>query len=118
MSPAFLSFAVAIAASFAALGVAFSTPQHTSWRRYHRAVGAVGMGLAIAGMHYAGMAAAEFPPVAVSGETLVHKEWLAGSVTTITLFVLEAPGVLGGSEDASSTSVAIGAGRIALRGTF
>ena len=41
-------------------------------------------------MHYAGMAAAEFPPVAVSGETLVNKGWLAGSVTTITLFVLVA----------------------------
>ncbi len=85
-----ISFAVAIAASFAALGVAFATPQQTSWRRYHRAVGAVGMGLAIAGMHYAGMAAAEFPQVAVSGETLVNKGWLAGSVTTITLFVLVA----------------------------
>ena len=85
-----ISFAVAIAASFAALGVAFSSPAQASWRRYHRAVGAVGMGLAIAGMHYAGMAAAQFPPAAVSGETLVNKGWLAGSVTTITLFVLVA----------------------------
>ena len=85
-----ISFAIAIAASFAALGVAFSSPRQTGWRRYHRAFGAVGMGLAIAGMHYAGMAAARFPPVAVSGETLVNKGWLAGAVTTITLFVLVA----------------------------
>ena len=85
-----ISFAIAIAASFAALGVAFSSPPQTGWRRHHRAFGAVGMGLAIAGMHYAAMVAAQFPPAAVSGETLVDKGWLAGSVTTITLFVLVA----------------------------
>ena len=85
-----ISFAIAIAASFAALGVAFSSPSQAGWRRYHRAFGAVGMGLAIAGMHYAGMAAAQFPQVATSGETLVNKGWLAGAVTAITLFVLVA----------------------------
>jgi NO-binding membrane sensor protein with MHYT domain/CheY-like chemotaxis protein/nitrogen-specific signal transduction histidine kinase len=85
-----ISLAIAIAASFAALGVAFSSPAQAGWRRYHRAAGAVGMGLAIAGMHYAAMVAAEFPPGALSGETLVSKAWLAGSVTTITLFVLAA----------------------------
>ena len=85
-----VSFAVAIAASFAALGVAFSLPPKTGLRRYHRAFGAVGMGLAIAGMHYAAMVAAKFPPGGVSGATLVNREWLAGSVTTITLFVLVA----------------------------
>jgi NO-binding membrane sensor protein with MHYT domain/CheY-like chemotaxis protein len=85
-----ISFAIAIAASFAALGVAFASPSQAGWRRYHRAAGAVGMGLAIAGMHYAAMVAAEFPQTAQSGETLVSKAWLAGSVTTITLFVLAA----------------------------
>jgi diguanylate cyclase len=85
-----ISLAIAIAASFAALGVAFSSPRETGWRRYHRASGAVGMGLAIAGMHYAAMVAAQFPPAAVSSETLVSKGWLAGSVTMITLFVLAA----------------------------
>jgi NO-binding membrane sensor protein with MHYT domain/nitrogen-specific signal transduction histidine kinase/CheY-like chemotaxis protein len=83
-----VSFAIAIAASFAALGVAFSSPRPSGWRRYHRAVGAIGMGLAIAGMHYAGMAAAQFPATATSGAALVNRGWLAGSVTTITLFVL------------------------------
>ncbi len=85
-----ISFAIAIAASFAALGVAFSSPRSSGWRRYHRAFGAMGMGLAIAGMHYAGMAAAHFPAMAVSGAALVNRGWLAGSVTTITLFVLVA----------------------------
>jgi NO-binding membrane sensor protein with MHYT domain/CheY-like chemotaxis protein/anti-sigma regulatory factor (Ser/Thr protein kinase) len=82
------SFAIAIAASFAALGVAFSAPRPSGWRRYHRALGAMGMGLAIAGMHYAGMAAAQFPATAAGGAALVNRGWLAGSVTTITLFVL------------------------------
>jgi NO-binding membrane sensor protein with MHYT domain/CheY-like chemotaxis protein/two-component sensor histidine kinase len=85
-----ISFAIAIAASFAALGVAFSAPRPSGWRRYHRALGATGMGLAIAGMHYAGMAAAHFPATAVGGSALVNRGWLAGSVTTITLFVLVA----------------------------
>jgi diguanylate cyclase len=84
-----ISFAIAIAASFAALGIAFSSPRQ-GWRRYHRAFGAVGMGLAIAGMHYAAMVAADFPVGAMSGATLVDKGWLAGAVTTITLFVLAA----------------------------
>jgi NO-binding membrane sensor protein with MHYT domain/two-component sensor histidine kinase len=85
-----ISFAIAIAASFVALGVAFSSPPQFGWRRYHRAFGAVGMGLAIAGMHYAAMVAAQFPEQAVSNMTLVDKSWLAGAVTTITLFVLVA----------------------------
>ncbi|HET8696665.1 MAG TPA: MHYT domain-containing protein, partial [Gammaproteobacteria bacterium] len=75
----FASFAIAIAASLAALGVAFSSPRESGWRRYHRAVGAVGMGLAIAGMHYAGMTAARFPMAALSPVSLVDKGWLAGA---------------------------------------
>ena len=86
-----VSFAIAIAASIAALRVAFSSPRPSGWRRYHRAFGAMGMGLAIAGMHYAGMAAAQFPATAAGGGgALVNRGWLAGSVTTITLFVLVA----------------------------
>ncbi|HVQ12872.1 MAG TPA: MHYT domain-containing protein [Vicinamibacterales bacterium] len=83
-----ISFAIAIAASFAALGIAFTSPRPSGWRRHHRALGAMGMGFAIAGMHYAGMAAAQFPSMAVSGAALVNRGWLAGAVTTITLFVL------------------------------
>jgi signal transduction histidine kinase/ActR/RegA family two-component response regulator len=83
-----VSFAIAIAASFAALGIAFSADAGAGWRRYRRFVGAVGMGVAITGMHYAGMIAAQFPAHAVSATTWVEKGWLAGSVATITLFVL------------------------------
>ena len=83
-----ISFVIAVAASFAAFGIAFASPRRTGWRRYHRAFGAVGMGLAIAGMHYAAMVAAQFPAQPVSGAALVDKGWLAGAVTTITLFVL------------------------------
>ena len=83
------SFAIAIAASFAALGIAFASQEEDAgWRRYRTACGAIGMGLAITGMHYAGMTAAQFPAQAVSSATWVEKGWLAGSVTTITLFVL------------------------------
>jgi diguanylate cyclase len=83
-----ISYAISIAASFAALGIAFAPRIRAGWRRYNRALGAIGMGLAIAGMHYAGMAAARFPEAAVSAAAQVNKGWLAGSVTTITLFVL------------------------------
>ena len=82
------SFAVAIAASFAALGVAFTT-REGRWRRYRAAAGAVGMGVAISGMHYVGMFAAQFPRGAQSvGAPAVNKGWLVGSVTMMTLFVL------------------------------
>ena len=82
------SFAVAIAASFAALGVAFST-REGRWRRYRAAAGACGMGVAISGMHYVGMFAAQFPLGAQStGSAVMDKGWLAGSVTMMTLFVL------------------------------
>jgi NO-binding membrane sensor protein with MHYT domain/CheY-like chemotaxis protein len=85
-----LSFAIAIAASFAALGVAFTSRAHGAWR-YRKALGAVGMGVAIAGMHYAGMAAAEFPAgAAASAHSLVDKAWLAGALATITSIVLMA----------------------------
>ncbi len=83
-----VSFAVAIAASFGALGVVFSAPGPAWWRNHRVALGAIGMGLAIAGMHYAGMVAAQFPANATSSEALVSKGWLAGSVTMISLFVL------------------------------
>ena len=83
-----VSFAIAVAASFGALWIAFSSSRQSGWRRYHRAFGAVGMGLAIAGMHYAAMIAAEFPAQAASPASIVDKGWLVGSVTTITLFVL------------------------------
>jgi diguanylate cyclase len=82
------SLVIAIAASFAALWVAFTSRENLRWR-YHTVLGAIAMGFAIAGMHYAGMVAARFPGDAVSlAAASVDKAWLAGAVTTISLFVL------------------------------
>ncbi len=83
-----VSVIVAIAASFAALGIAFTPHEGAAWHRHRTVLGAVGMGVAITGMHYAGMFAAKFPADAHSVATVVNKAWLAGSVTMMTLFVL------------------------------
>jgi NO-binding membrane sensor protein with MHYT domain/ActR/RegA family two-component response regulator/two-component sensor histidine kinase len=84
-----LSLAIAIAASVAAMWVAFTERGDTRLWRHRRALGALGMGLAITGMHYAGMVAARFPADATStGVAVVGRGWLAGAVTVITLFVL------------------------------
>jgi NO-binding membrane sensor protein with MHYT domain/CheY-like chemotaxis protein/nitrogen-specific signal transduction histidine kinase len=81
------SLAIAIAASFAALWIAFTT-RESDWGRY-RLLGAVVMGFAIAGMHYAGMVAAQFPAEArSSAEGFIDTGWLAGAVTTISMFIL------------------------------
>jgi NO-binding membrane sensor protein with MHYT domain/CheY-like chemotaxis protein/two-component sensor histidine kinase len=83
------SFAIAIAASFGALWVAFTSREQTRWWRYRRVLGASVMGFAITGMHYAGMLAANFPPEATShGDALVNRAWLAGAVSIISVFVL------------------------------
>jgi diguanylate cyclase len=83
------SLAIAIAASGAALWIAFTAREGAAWWKYRIVFGAVVMGFAISGMHYAGMAAAQFPVDAASLATAeVDKAWLAGAVTLITLFVL------------------------------
>lgn len=56
-----LSVVIAITASGAALWIAFHLRQRSSKIRRLRAGAAVVMGFAIAGMHYTGMAAAQFP---------------------------------------------------------
>jgi diguanylate cyclase (GGDEF)-like protein len=56
-----LSIAIAIVASGTAIWIAFHLRELTSQTRLLRAASAVAMGLAIAGMHYTGMAAARFP---------------------------------------------------------
>jgi NO-binding membrane sensor protein with MHYT domain/CheY-like chemotaxis protein len=83
------SFAIAIAASFAALWVAFTSRKDSGGWPWRTAAGAAGMGVAISGMHYVGMLAAQFPADAMtSSYSFVDKAWLAGAVTSITLFVL------------------------------
>ena len=55
------SLAIAVGASAAALWIAFRLRQHTPYVRQIRGLAAMLMGLAIVGMHYTGMAAANFP---------------------------------------------------------
>ncbi|MGF6391192.1 putative bifunctional diguanylate cyclase/phosphodiesterase [Pseudomonas plecoglossicida] len=55
------SLAIAVGASAAALWIAFRLRQHTPYVRQVRGLAAMLMGVAIVGMHYTGMAAANFP---------------------------------------------------------
>ena len=83
------SVLIAVAASFAAIWIVFTARAEGRWSRYRSILGAIGMGLAIAGMHYAGMAAARFPADATTDAAgLIDKQWLAGAVATTSAFVL------------------------------
>ncbi|WP_306580383.1 bifunctional diguanylate cyclase/phosphodiesterase, partial [Pseudomonas sp.] len=55
------SLLIAVGASAAALWIAFRLRKHTPYVRQIRVLAAVVMGFAIVGMHYTGMAAANFP---------------------------------------------------------
>ena len=83
------SVGIAIAASFAALFIAFTLRAHSEWMRYAKFGSAVIMGLAITGMHYTGMAAAQFHPdtICLTGP-LVDNSWLAGTLAGTTFTVL------------------------------
>ncbi len=56
-----LSLVIAVGASAAALSIAFRLRKHSPYVRLMRGGASVVMGLAIVGMHYTGMAAANFP---------------------------------------------------------
>ena len=74
---------IAIAASYAALHIAFRTrAQSTASVLKSRLGAALIMGAAICGMHYTGMAAAEFAPgsICISTPLGVDPGWLAGMV--------------------------------------
>lgn len=85
-----LSLLIAVAASGAALLIAFRLRRHTPHVRLARAGAAVIMGLAIVGMHYTGMAAANFPAGSFCGAALsgLDSRWLASLVIVTTLAVL------------------------------
>jgi diguanylate cyclase (GGDEF)-like protein len=74
-----LSCVIAVAASGAALWIAFHLRSRTTHIRRLRAGAAVVMGIAIAGMHYTGMAAAQFPAgsTCYMGRTGMTSNWLA-----------------------------------------
>lgn len=81
------SFAIAIGASLAALWIAFHIRREKTL--FAKPAGAVVMGIAIAGMHYTGMASAQFAPdtQSVPGG-LVDTQWLAAGVALVTFGVL------------------------------
>jgi len=56
----FLSIVIAMVASASALAIGYSIPANPRWAFWMKAGSAVVMGLAIAGMHYMGMAAARY----------------------------------------------------------
>ena len=85
-----LSIAIAITTSGAALWIAFHLRQRTASTRLLRIFAAVVMGLAIAGMHYTGMAAAQFGKgsvCAMAGDELAAS-WVAPTVIASTLAIL------------------------------
>ncbi len=83
------SVAIAIAAAFAALWIAFTLRAAADWMRYAKVAAAIVMGFAITGMHYTGMAAAQFhvDTVCLTG-ALVDNSWMAGTVAGTTFIVL------------------------------
>ncbi len=83
------SVAIAIAASTAALWISFTLRSHGTRRVYARLGSAVIMGAAIVGMHYTGMAAANFAPdtICLSG-TLANNSWMAATIAIITFLIL------------------------------
>jgi NO-binding membrane sensor protein with MHYT domain len=84
------SLVIAIGASTAALWMARALSNDDERHVVHKRFGAaLVMGVAISGMHYTGMAAAEFLPGAVCGAAKgVNAEWLATSVILFTFAIL------------------------------
>jgi diguanylate cyclase (GGDEF)-like protein len=85
-----LSCVIAVVASGAALWMAFRLRNGVRGERKLRAAAAVVMGIAIAGMHYTGMAAAQFPAGGMSAMTGgdMSSGWLAPMVIVCALAVL------------------------------
>ncbi|WP_153773790.1 bifunctional diguanylate cyclase/phosphodiesterase [Pseudomonas sp. MNR3A] len=84
------SLAIAVGASAAALWIAFRLRRQTPYVRQIRGAAAVLMGVAIVGMHYTGMAAANFPVGSYCGALVggLSGDWLDYVVLITTLAVL------------------------------
>lgn len=83
------SIAIAIGASWAALWIAFTLRDGSQSHLLLRRMGAgLIMGIAIAGMHYTAMAAAQFQKNSVCQATKTHSSWLAFAVTGSSFFIL------------------------------
>jgi diguanylate cyclase (GGDEF)-like protein len=85
-----LSIVIAIVASGAALWIAFHLRHPGSRVHRYRALAGVVMGIAIVGMHYTGMAAAQFSlgSVCVAARGGVNTGWLALLVIIVTMAIL------------------------------
>jgi two-component system sensor histidine kinase/response regulator len=83
-----LSATIAIVVSLVALGLAFRFRTETRELAPLKIASAGVMGLAIAGMHYTGMAAAHFAPGAIAGGTAHAVTIPALSVALVTLLIL------------------------------
>jgi diguanylate cyclase len=86
------SIAIAVAASFGALLLAFRLRHEgTGLLRRRRLWAAVVMGIAISGMHYTGMAAAQFTPAVGApdiGTLSLHTRGMSIAVTISSVFIL------------------------------
>ncbi|ACC73844.1 EAL domain-containing protein [Paraburkholderia phymatum] len=84
------SIAIAIAASIAALWIAHTLRDSNQHRVLLKRLGAACvMGLAITGMHYTGMAAADFQPGSICGAARgVNAQWLATTILLFTFAIL------------------------------
>jgi signal transduction histidine kinase len=84
------SVVIAIVAAMAALWIAFSLPQGHRHGRWHKLAAASVMGAAIVGMHYTGMAAANFSHDAVSMASgpRIDTTWLAITIAAFTFLIL------------------------------
>ncbi|MFT4269879.1 MAG: bifunctional diguanylate cyclase/phosphodiesterase [Pantoea sp.] len=82
------SVAIALVASGVALWLAFTLREGTGRVTLLRLGASVVMGCAIAGMHYTGMAAANFPMQSHATHMGVNSNWLAMLVTVVTLAIL------------------------------
>jgi diguanylate cyclase len=84
-----LSILIAVLASGAALWIAFRLRDRTQRAFFSKALASLVMGVAIIGMHYTGMAAAEFPISSLCGAlyTGLDAQWLALVVIVVTLTV-------------------------------
>ncbi|WP_333853523.1 putative bifunctional diguanylate cyclase/phosphodiesterase [Leclercia sp.] len=83
-----LSVVIALLASLAALWLTFRLRRDAAQVALMRAGAAVLMGVAIAGMHYTGMKAAQFPMQAHMHHQGVNGSWLAVLVSVVALSIL------------------------------
>jgi diguanylate cyclase (GGDEF)-like protein len=84
------SVGIAVAAAVAALWMAFTLRAGAGGAKWARLGSAVIMGFAITGMHYTGMAAAQFAPDAVCLSTPLvdNSSWMAGTIAGFTFIIL------------------------------